>query len=252
MRRFLISSKIHLKRILRYSGFLGHTTYKPFVIVCHPRTGSTLLHTYLNDHWQIHSYGELLSMEMDSLLNGKSAGGFYARKMKRKFPGMIKAVGFKFFYQYGELKNGIEILDLIRHDTTVSIIHLTRRNKLRTVLSYQLAKETDSWTKGRNDSALIKVETDRLIHDLERLESWEMAFDDYFSGHQVLKVSYEDLVSDPQKILKDVQEFLGVQPRKLRTVLARQHEGPLQGYILNPEEVRAALSGTPWCDMLEE
>ncbi|MCA6078687.1 Stf0 family sulfotransferase [Fulvivirga sedimenti] len=248
MRRILISSKIHIKRLLRNSIFPQHTRYRRFAITGHPRTGSTLLHTYLNDHWNLHSYGELLSMQLDSRLAAEnlSARQFYNKNFTSPFPRIINAVGFKYFYQYEELSGGQEILDLMLSDPELLFIHLKRRNKLRTAISYQIARATSAWTGSESERLPVELNVEELLHDLVKLESWEKEYDEYLSGRKMLTVYYEDLVAEPQEELHKIQLFLGVEPCRLHSVLHRQHEGPIETYVSNFQEVRSRLNNTRW------
>ncbi len=54
------------KQLLNALPFYSYTGYTPFLIMGHPRTGTSLLHTYLNAHSGILSLNEVLSEVQDS------------------------------------------------------------------------------------------------------------------------------------------------------------------------------------------
>ena len=64
MYNYLLHLRIYLiikrKAILSAIDPRQTSNYTPFIILCQPWSGSTLLHTYLNSNPEIKSYGEIL------------------------------------------------------------------------------------------------------------------------------------------------------------------------------------------------
>ena len=238
LRRLRISFKVRIKSLLIRFSVAHRHEYRRFIILSHPRSGSTLLHTYLNSHWQVHSYGELFTQQVqESFETGnRTVNAFYKARMLRSFPRMIRAVGFKFFYQYTETGWGNDLLKLLQADPELVVIHLKRRDSLRTAVSYALAKATGHWTYARNE-AHVELDADEVGAIMKAQSKTEALLSALFMQHRVLQVSYEDLDDRPENELKRVQEFLGVPVKKLITTLKRQHEGGMERYVANYDQL---------------
>src|SRR5688500_9015463 len=107
-----------------WTKIFGHKKYRQFVVICHPRTGSNLLSTYLNAHPNIKMHGEMFRF-----LHGQTIKDIYKvfhKKKKRS----IKASGFKLFYTHPEDGNNEEMLRLIEGMPEPLVIHLIRKDKL--------------------------------------------------------------------------------------------------------------------------
>ena len=209
----------------------GTKAYQAFVILSTPRSGSTLLHTYLNSNLHIQSLGEQPWRDLENTLVKDYFG---------PYPRMIRAVGFKVFYQFSIDKPYVALYNELKSRQGLKVIHLTRENKLAQYMSEELAWQKRTWTKKGT-----AVE-DKLVIDLT-------AFDAYLDKHvqlqaqclkdftdkSLLSLSYESLIDDSEKVLRDIQEFLGVPSRKLFTVMEKQSTQPLFELVENVDEVRA-------------
>src|SRR5687767_1263907 len=71
--------------------------FSAFIILCEPRSGSTLLHTFLNYHPHIMSYGELLreNLEARKILHTPES-----LVLLKPHSSRLKAIGLKIFYEY--------------------------------------------------------------------------------------------------------------------------------------------------------
>src|SRR5262245_35796159 len=111
-------SCFHLKNLALDLGVLdGHSDYSRFIILSRGRSGSNLLRGLLNSHSQIITFGELFR-SYDSIgwefpnydhylqyrrlisLFQNDPANFLEKKVFRKFPKHIAAVGFKIFYYH--------------------------------------------------------------------------------------------------------------------------------------------------------
>src|SRR3972149_4021192 len=167
----------------RAFALIGHDHYKRFIMLAAPRTGSTLLLSYLNSHRKVYAVGEIFQR-----LNGED----FRKILKRVFckqPPNIKAVGFKIFYghPYDDKKSGVwnELLGLQQ----LHIIHIKRRNFLRTLLSRKISKKTNVWHKLEGDPSLsvesrrVEFTYEELETKFERLRNLESEFDGKFRSH---------------------------------------------------------------------
>lgn len=254
MKRLRISCSIRWKQLLNSLPFFQHTRYRRFVILCHARTGSTLLHTYLNSHPHILSLGEFIGMDFSKKTGkqGLSTTEYIEKKGFRKYASRIQAAGFKVFYVYREMTPNREVLDWLENHPEVHIIHLRRENLLRTWVSLKKAEQTQAWTKEENDRDRIHIDPAECLAALDKMKQEETTFRQLFTAHPCLEVTYEALTSDTDPTLTQVQQFLGVQPRKLLSVLEKQHPQPLKAMVENYRELEEKLNNTSWKQFLSK
>ena len=131
-------------------------------------------------------------------------------------------------------------------DKNIKIIHLVRENKLRTYVSGQIARKTNQWTRKTNhkisiEDKQIKIETEDLLEKLKEMKKFEDQTKIQFSGHEFLEISYEDLVSDKNKIMGQVFELLNIKNGPLQSSHKKQNSETLKDIILNYDEVKSAL-----------
>lgn len=60
----------------------------------------------------------------------------------------------------------------------------------------------------------------------------------------MIKISYEELIQDPNSYFSLIQNFLKVKPERLRTSLKRINKKTIKQNILNYEELANTLKGT--------
>lgn len=247
--------------ILRYKKLLYqlplplHQDYTPFIILCHARTGSTLLHTYLNSHPAIVSLGEQA---------GKYIKNVEAQDLPFKGtifnvqPRPVKALGIKFFYRYAEYPRGKIWLQELLEMRSLKVIVLKRENILRPIISSQIARKTGAlsyWTSKHHlatEDKKISIDTGACITQLKRMEEEQQRFEELLRNHQRLYLSYEELLSDKNRALKMVQQFLEVRPVSLFSLLRKQNPEPLSQLVVNFDELKDALKATPWKILTED
>ena len=123
------------KRILNKISPFRATAHVHFVILCMPRTGSTLLHTLLNSHPNIISYGEVLRR---NYVRGKQTD--LSADIFKKHQTSIKAIGLKLFYEYRTKQDFKDYYREITRNKNVKIIHLVRENLLDSFISLKNAQ----------------------------------------------------------------------------------------------------------------
>jgi LPS sulfotransferase NodH len=137
----------------------------------------------------------------------------------------------------------------------LKVIHLTRRNRLRTVISLEIAFKTGQWTKSGRSSSLqerrIRLEPPKLLRRLEQIEQGETATRLRFHDRRILELVYEDMVRSPQEAFAAVGAFLGVDgidPGEIP--LKRQNPESLEQLIINYNEIKAVLKNTRFAEFL--
>lgn len=207
----------------------GTKSYQRFIILSAPRSGSTLLHTYLNSSINVHSLGEQPWRDLEK---GIQINYF------NTYPHIIHAVGFKVFYQFSEDAPYNGLYRQLVEKKDLLVIHLVRENTLEQYISEKLAWQKREWTL-KEAASMEKINLD--LQDFEAFSAQYKAQQSQcledFKNHQLFTLSYESLIEDTHPVLEQVQDFLEVPKKKLFTVLKKQGVRPFES-LRNLEEVR--------------
>lgn len=198
------------------------------------------------------------------------------KKLNRELPVGKAAVGFKLFYDHlsedyfqkvvdreettGVIRDRIDRLntfidahysrkelyeqfkktwEYMIGETGIKIIHLKRKNKLRSLLSLKTAYQNNEWmnyTGKPGEKVLIEVTYEECCRYFSRLEEYENTYSGLFAAHETLELSYEELVDGKERSLDRAIDFLQLPRAALFTRLHKQN-----GY--EPEEVIAGYAG---------
>jgi len=211
-----------------------------------------MLISFLNSHPNIKAQGEIFSN-----LNGKNYKEILNKVFSRQ-PYYIKAKGFKIFYYHPQDDNSCDIWNELANMVGLYVIHLKRRNILRTLISRKIAGMQDVWettktnTSNRVNEKVVKFTVGELENCFEQTRRWENDVDRMFSDHQVLNIYYEDLIKSPEIELKKIADLLDLRYKKLRTNLKKQNPEETSKLISNYEELKAAFEGTEWGSFFED
>ncbi|GMT99599.1 hypothetical protein KH5H1_37190 [Corallococcus caeni] len=231
-----------------------------FVILGHPRSGSTLLLNALREHPGLRVYGELFQEELEERRNGfGAADGVYEPSMdgasflaerifrRRDDPDLL-AVGFKLFYLQAREPQARSAWRYLLNRTDVRIIHLTRDNALDTFVSLSEAEASGRWHVEIDEaiptSEPIRIDPERCLAFLDAIYAYREWARRAFWAHEALELSYERLHADFSAALFDVQSFLGVPPVPLPALLRKQGVRPLSARITNFAEITELLRRT--------
>lgn len=214
---------IRRKQIIDQLSLNRRTDYTSFVILCEPRSGSTVLHTYLNSHPQIMSFGEILRENTEKKSPAKDPLSHLVFKPHAQ---AILAVGLKLFYEYFDDARFADDFNVIITQPNIKVIHLTRKDRMKQYRSLKIAEATNVWstnviTKKMPDA--IELDLLDYQHYLDKSESLQASILRLFAEHDILDVTYEDLTSETDLILTKIQNFLNVPVRKLFTLLKKQN-----------------------------
>jgi LPS sulfotransferase NodH len=231
-----------------YFRSFGHQVDQRFAIVSNARTGSNYLLDGLKTSPAIRMYHEIFAG------HNREIGRDFDRILSTAYQyenRSTQLVGFKVFYNHltDEEWKKLTALDDLK------IIHLTRKNRLRTVISLEIAFKTGQWTKagksGSPKDKRVTLDPLKLLKRLEQIEEGERATRVRFCDRQILEVVYEELVRSPNDVFASVSAYLGVDgidPAKIR--LKRQNPESLAQLIINYDEVEAALKNTRFAEYL--
>lgn len=225
---------------------LGRSKYRKFILLSRSRTGSNLLKHLIGAHPNAVVAGERFSRTkgraIDQILD----------EIFSTYSADIKAVGFKVFYYHPLDDDSGEIWDRLRQITGLRVVHLTRQNILRTLVSRRIAGKTKIWMQSVSSNRVplpqrrVSFTEEELIRGFQETRNWEGIANSMFSEHEKLDLSYEDLVRDTVQQLLRVTEFLSLAPILPRGFPVRQNPEPLSDLIINYEELSARFSNTEW------
>ena len=245
LRTYLI---IKRKEIINTLDIRQSNNYTPFIILCQPRSGSTLLHTYLNSNPQIKSYGETLREHLEEDAHALDRVTI-EDLVFRPHSTTIKAVGLKIFYEYSDDKQYKEIFKQIVNRKDVHVIHLIRKDTLKLFTSLKTAEATNIWSISdasfANKQNKIKIDPNEYEAFLNKYTSRWQLMSQLFERHNCLTVEYESLVSNPQTALDSIQRFLKVKPRKLFTLLKKQNPETIEIILETIKETKEEFPTNP-------
>lgn len=238
-----------------------------FAVVTAGRTGSHFLLSLLNSHWRILHHGEIFGEDrlrqphIQQQIRENGPLGYAERFLKGKF---LRTTGIKIMYHHfdpayaeaigvGQLQ---EFVDYIRNNTGFKIIHLKRRNHLRTLISVEVAKMTKQYSlldeTQRIADVSIELQAEYCIRSFEWFSSKEKEFDVFFQHHPCLDVFYEDLAAKRKNECNRILRFLGVSRRRLKTNFLKQNTRPLSQTIQNYHQLKEQLASTEWAHFFDE
>ncbi len=230
-----------------------------FVILAAPRTGSNLLCTLLNSHPEVLCHHELFNpngifyaleyrdgtLDLGSMeVRDREPFAFLQRVWEH--PQGASCVGFK-------MTRGQDaaVMKGLIEDAGVRKILLYRRNRLKTFISEQLARQTDRW-EVYTRSELAPV-TPRLHVDIEAFKAHcglnngfyrgiEQALES--AGQRWVETAYEDILTAPEHVR--LLEYLGVEATgvKLTQSSIKQNNKDLRTHIENFQELERAFRGS--------
>lgn len=234
------------------SGVAAHTGFGPFIILARTRTGSNLLVSYLNCHFGVAAQGELCLYRAGRSIDSCLRPAFGPR------PRCVQVSGFRVFYEHPLDDASGELWERLRTVPSLRVIHLTRTNILRTLLSRKIAGEDGVWMDMRGfreqapAGARVSFTTAELAHGFETTRRWEEQWPKMFADLPVLHLTYEDLVSRPRTTMRRVFGFLGLSYVRPRTQLRKQNRRALREVITNYGELKQAFARTKWTGFFDE
>lgn len=265
--------QFHLKNLAFDLGlFGGRSDYRRFIILGRGRTGSNFLRGLLNSHSQIVTFGELFRF-YDSIgwefplydrywqdpgliaLMQNDPIGFLEKKVFRKFPKEVGAVGFKLFYYHAQEDSRRGVWDYLRDRRDMRIIHLKRNNTLRMILSEKRAFMTDNWTNttgAEEEKSAVALDYEECLRRFRHEQEIAGEFERFFQRHPKVTVIYEHLASDYREPMRSIQEFLSVGYETVKPSTYKQSNRPLAESIPNYFELKEKFRNTPWEVFFEE
>jgi LPS sulfotransferase NodH len=230
----------------------GHTDYVPFIVLGHARTGSNMLLSMLRSNPHVLVRGEVFARVKPDAIHAT-----VAHTLQGRVPRNVGASGCKVFYYHplgdrtGELWRELDAIP------DLHVVHLRRRNVLRTIVSREIADQQDEWLQTRPQEAVpaerkrVSMTVEQVRNGVDRIEGLEREAAQRFSNRPLVEVCYEDLVSSPAPEFHRITDFLGVPPADPAGKTLRQNPEPLSALLVNYDELKSEFSGTnveAWLD----
>lgn len=235
-----------------------------FAILSMQRSGSGWFETLLNSHINISSNGEIFSVKVRrsnistivETLDKVYSLDWVSSASKNE---CTAAVGFKWMLNQGLMQHHQEIVEYFI-TKGVSAIFLLRRNLLRRMISL-LANSYDRDAKLLNGTHKSHVHSPHeaeilarykpsinatlLLPNIKQVEDTTARALEYFKSTRHTILFYEDIIKNRTK-LYDLQDFLRVPRRKLKSRQVKIHKGSLWQQVANWDDILKALNGTPY------
>jgi LPS sulfotransferase NodH len=248
----------------------GHLNYQKFIVLGWARTGSNFLRSLLNAHSQIIAFSEIFrdfntidwgipgykipSPKMLTLAQNDPIQ-FLQSEVFKEYPKHVAAVGFKIFYYHAQNEEWQPVWSYLQEHKDFRIIHLKRRNILKTYLSEMRAWKTGKWvnTNGQEqDNLSLPLDYEACLEKFETVRHKEEEFDRFFANHPKLEVFYEELSKNYAAEAKRLQQFLGVDYEPLAPATYKQRGQTLSQAIANYDDLKAKFAHTPWAEFFKD
>ncbi len=231
--------------------------FTPYVILFIERDGSTYLSSLLSSHPHIEAVYERFAV-----LKQKNADASEQLTWAKKFwsPRIINS-----FSARGFKTKLIDVFDIegfskLCREKNVKIIHMSRENRVKAVISKINAKrlydKSGYWNLYKEEHRVPATrfepdEVEILLQEREKLDQELQTFVEQLNL-PTIKVTYENLMSDRDKTLLEIFNFLKVQVKPVETKTIKHTSDNLQDVILNFEELKQNYSGTVYFEMFNE
>jgi LPS sulfotransferase NodH len=253
----------------------GTRRYTKFIILGTGRTGSNMLLSALGQHSNAVVYGEIFNNTRHDRLGYNNK--FYlpyisyqtALKIREDFPIRFledhifrvfhrdtAAVGFKFFYWHCQEDHWRCVWDYLKEKKEIKIIHIKRKNKLRTLVSLKLAQQSKQWSQKhlgeKKKQGAVSLDFDKCLEVFNDWSEKETFYDNYFADHPMHEVTYENLCEKYEKEMENIQWFLGLKPFRLMPLTVKQGGRRLDNVIANYAELKEQFEHTEWKHFFED
>ena len=156
----------------------------------------------------------------------------------------------KFKYDEMELPFYKPLLQKIKEDTSIHIVHLKRRNLVKRYVSQLIAVQRNVFNVTRPRDVpppqTVVVPPDACDRELELARRRESHFDSFFRGHPVFDLTYEGIVDDRGAVLESLQTFLGVSVTKLKVATLKVLPDNLSEIVTNYQELKNHFANTQY------
>lgn len=220
------------------------------IVLCAPRTGSTLLSSYLDGLHGLKSYGEILNPETYP---------FFGDSVKFPFKGQLAL--FKIQSTLAETRGSIKLIfghlerigltprDVQSRFPSAHYIVLYRRSLIDAYISLLKAQKTQTWASKSKASASqrfsVHLDEEDFKAFCQRAKRLYMNCNFELLLQRAIVLEYQALSAHPQLIFeKTICPFLDIPYRPVQSSLKKQIEVPLAQTIENFDEVQPLFNAS--------
>lgn len=236
--------------------------YQRFIVLTSGRTGSHMLVTALAQHSQVALYGEVFAVdrkldEPARQLWENDPITYLEQYVYRDYARRTKAVGFKIHYYHCHTTLWESVWTYLVN-SPVKVIHLRRDHLLRLYVSGKLAKQSGIYMAtqqnqlGYVDQASLQVTPEEFLAFAEAQRAEEQRYNDLFTGHDTLQLTYEEMVGDFEETIARVCVWLDVAVEPVAPLSLKQVARPMSSVVANYQELRGAFANTPYARYFDE
>ena len=163
-------------------------------------------------------------------------------------------MGFKIFIHQARQNPAKKVWTYLKNDPTIKVIHLSRKNRFKRVLSHEVASAKGSWVASddNTDDVTINLSSEQWLEKLEIDAVRERRIEKLFSQNPKVHIYYENLVDDWEGSTRSIQGFLGVEPKTLEKKLSKQELKRPSERCANYSDLVEYFSNTKFNWMFEE
>jgi LPS sulfotransferase NodH len=228
-----------------------------YVILFIERDGSTYLTSMLMEHPEIQAEYEKFAVLRQQGAHGKEQLAWLDDFLTPPWLGKKAALGFKTKLVDVLDMNGFTHLLERKH---CHIIQMRRRNMVKAVVSRinarRLYEASGNWNLYKESDRLppLDVDLDQFDQFLEERRQADQALDDYVTGLNLpkIKVEYEDLLVNRDRVMNELFAFIRVQPQQLKGKTLKNTQDDLREVVLNFDDLRTRYAGTVYESMFDE
>ncbi|MDJ0615768.1 MAG: hypothetical protein QNJ63_03305 [Calothrix sp. MO_192.B10] len=224
---------------------VDHT--KSVIILCAPRTGSTLISSYLDSLNEFNSYGEILNPEQYPFIEKLNRLPFKKALslLKIKFILADKNASVKLIFSQCE-RLGVNVNDLEKKFPSVKFLIIYRSCLIDSYISYQRAKRTNEWfrTKDTNSQQLsFRIDKDDFLNYCRSTKKLYYRCNSESLLNRSMVVEYQRLATEPQKLFQEeICPFLDITYTPVKSPLRKQIVTPLSELIENFDEISELIN----------
>lgn len=229
----------------------------PFVLIFDGRCGSTYLIECLDSHPQIRANMETLCALKEKKKSAQEQLDWLRCFLAPEEGGPYKALGLK-----TKLRDVLDVgrFSQILQELSVHIIHLQRRNLVKSTVSYfnsvRLRDKTGDWNlyDSEHQPTALTLEVQKFDTWLKRIESRLNEEEEFVDRLRLptLTLYYEDFLMDSPGLFKRAFAFLGVGDLPVQGKALKATSDNLRHAIANFDELRSHYSSTFYGPMFDE
>lgn len=216
----------------------------PFLLLSMARSGTQMLSGLLNQHPDVITHGEVLNPFTD--IDDATISHLLWRRPEHAPMGAVGATLMPDHLTH----RPFTLYNLLR-TPNIHVIVLERANQLERLRSQTQAEYVHRWDvlAPSDDLPAVELDPDATLTALQQASLWHR----HLAGipNHMMWLYYEDLISNPARIMGAAWSFLGVPAHPVTVTTWRQEHRPLVDTITNYDDLAKTLAGTRYEWMLD-